>query len=201
MPKCVAMSYSDEACSRGTGGGDAVFRHDDLVAEEESIVHGRAHADIGDHAAHDHGVEPQIAQRQIQIGVEKRRVTPLDDVDIIRTRIEIVDHLRTPAAFDAMGRALRELAVAPHVLAMRVGDEDDRRAGLARRLDELTLRGYQHLVARQHHGTARFAKVVQHVDHQNAGRARIDAACMLELVGGKNIDCHDRHLTCLIRCS
>ena len=55
-----------------SGGGDAVLRYHHPIAVEEGIVHRGANADIGDDTHHYHGVDLEVLQCEVEIGVEKR---------------------------------------------------------------------------------------------------------------------------------
>src|SRR5437762_2079271 len=131
----------ESGCSTPTllarpGRGHAVLGDDHLVAEEEGVVHRRAHTDVGDHAEDHQGVHLEVAQREIQIGVEEGRVAPFDDVDVVGSRVQIRDDLGAPAPFEAVRGALEEFAVLAHVRAVSVGDEQDGAAGLPAGVDE-----------------------------------------------------------------
>src|SRR5438132_7015114 len=58
------------------GRGHAVLGDDHLVAAEEGVVQRRANTAVGDHAEDHQGVHLEVAQREIQIGVEEGRVAP-----------------------------------------------------------------------------------------------------------------------------
>ena len=91
-------------------------------------MHRGADADVGDHTHHDHGVDFEVLQCEVEIGVEECGIAALGNEDVVGARLEIIDHPRAPRALDAMRRPLQKLAVPAHVRPVAVGDEDDRSA-------------------------------------------------------------------------
>ena len=105
--------------------------------------------------------------------------------------VQVVDDLTAPLALDAMGRALGELALAPHVPAVGIHDEYDRRTGRARGFDEPCLRSDERLVAGQDHGPALFAELVEHVDDENRCPPGVDNEGLVAvLLRGKDVKGH-----------
>ena len=80
----------------GSGGGDAIFRYNHPIAVEEGIVHRRADADVGDDTHHDHGVDFEVLQCEVEIGVEECGIPALGNEDVVGARLEIIDHPRAP---------------------------------------------------------------------------------------------------------
>src|SRR5256885_1490851 len=181
------------------GRGHAVLGDDHLVAEEEGVVHRRAHTDVGDHAEDHQGVHLEVAQREIQTGVEEGRVAPFDDVDVVGSRVQIRDDLGAPAPFEAVRGALEEFAVLAHVRAVSVGDEQDGAAGLPAGVDDVLLRRNQALVPGQHHGPAGLAELVQRVVPVDAGGPLCDLYLTFQLLLRGVDGCHGGPLKARLR--
>src|SRR2546430_2244419 len=172
------------------GGGHAVLRHDHLVAEEKGVVHRGAHADVGDDAEDHQRVHLDIAQREVQVRVEEGGVATLEDVDVVGSRVQVLDDLGAPAPLETVRRALEKFAVLAYVPAVRVDHEQDGAARVSSGVDDLPLGRDRTLVAGQHHGAARLTELVEHVDHDDAGGLGVDADLTLEPLRGEDIDGH-----------
>lgn len=103
--------------------GAAVAWDDDLIAVEEGIVNRRADADVRHHAEDHDLIDQHVLEDKIEIGLKERRVAVLDDVDLVRAGAEVVDDLGRPGSLFAVRRALEELTIPPHVLAVAVVDQ------------------------------------------------------------------------------
>jgi len=117
----------------------------------------RPHADVGDHAKDHDGVHLEVAQSEVEVGVEEGRVAPLDDIEVVGPGIQILDDLHAPGPFHAVLRALQPLPVLADVSPVRINHEQDRAAGLSCGADHGPLRRDQCLVPGQDHRATRLA--------------------------------------------
>src|SRR5919106_3011194 len=105
------------------GARDALPRDDDLVAAEEGVVHGRAHADVGHDARGDHGLDPQLTEAEIEVGLVEPTVAAFPDPVLALRGLEGLDDTCAPRPFDAVRDPLLELLV---LLGVLVADPDHR---------------------------------------------------------------------------
>lgn len=63
---------------------DAVMGHNDIVTQEEGIVHSRTYAYIRDYTGHYHLLDVSFPQKQIQARLKKATIPPFVDHNIFR---------------------------------------------------------------------------------------------------------------------
>src|SRR4051794_37693375 len=90
---------------------DAILHHDDVVAAEERVVRGGAHADVRHDPREDQRRDPLLPQTQVEVRLIEPRVAALLHAVFVVARLECLDDLRSPGPAEAMHRSLLELSV------------------------------------------------------------------------------------------
>ena len=130
------------------------------------------HADVGIHAEHDERVHTELAQRQIEIGLEESVVAALGHDDVGRLQVEIRERLGGFAACDTVVAPELEFRIEAGI--MRIVGEDDGNALRARRLHDA------HRIRRRRFRAGRrpFAPA-EDIHHDHSATSQVDLVGLL----------------------
>src|ERR1043165_4530345 len=82
-------------------GSRTVLDHRYVIIEHVGVSSRSLHADIGRHAADEHALDSSCLQNRVQIRIDERAITVLDDDTFARKRCDSIVELRSPGSLAA----------------------------------------------------------------------------------------------------
>lgn len=146
----------------GEGVGGLLGDHD-VVAEAVGVGGGVAHAHVGVEARHDDRLHAELAQQDVEVGLEEAAVAALRHHVVGLGELELGDDLGAGGTGD--GVVAPDLKLAVDALDVGVVAEDHGHARLTRRVEERGGGGHDGLAAVARKGARH--EVIEHVDHED----------------------------------